>query len=181
MKRRINGREGYLKMNMGRRIKKNLFACLLFILFASVLMLPLLPPSLMASSNGKVLYAEFVDDRHFEVGFRHSINKGYVREIYRIDPKTCRLTLEKGYYQSFGAGMIDTVQDSEGLNFRREGDYYVLDFPPNWQKKIPYIGGNIAGHIFIYDGDEIPFGTLYPRQPFTIFVKRRSILEWIIG
>ena len=157
-----------------------LLACLVPALLAGALMLPLLPPSLVASSGGRVLYAKFVGDRQLEVSFRHSINKGYVREIYRIYPETCRLTLEQGRFQSFGAGMIDTVQTSEGLNFRQEGDYYVLDFPPDWQEAVSYIGGDIAGHVLHYGGEEIPFGTHYPRQPFTLKVVRRSILEWLI-
>ena len=169
-----------LRAKLGGRTKRTLFVCLLFALLAALLLLPLLPPALVASSNGKVLYVEFVSDRHFEIDFRHSINKGYVREIYLIDPETCRLTLEHGYYQSFGAGMIDTVQDAEGLNFRREDKYYVLDFPENWQEKVPYIGGDIAGHVFCYGADEIPFGTRWPRQPFTLTVERLSILEWMI-
>ncbi len=134
----------------------------------------------MVASRGKVLYEKVITSTECEVGFRHSVNKGLIREVYRLDPKNRLITLEKGYFQSYGAGMIDTVYDTADMNFRQEGDFYILDFKPEWKASIGYIGGNIAGHTFKYGDDILEIGKLHPKQPFSISILRRSVLERLL-
>ena len=155
------------------------FACILLVVILLAL-LPLLPPSLVLSSKDKVLYEKIITSTECEVGFRHSVNKGLIREVYRIDPVSKTITLERGYFQSYGAGMLDTVKETAGMNFRQEGDFYVLDFKPNWKTSIGYIGGNIAGHVFIYGDDILEVGKLYPKQPFSISISRRSFIKKLL-
>lgn len=131
----------------------------------------------MLSSEGTVLYERIVDATECEVDFRHSYNKGLIREVYRVDPDNRLITLERSYNQSFGAGMLDTVDDTQDMNFHQEGDYYVMEFAPNWQKEIHYIGGNIARHTFVYGDDIVSIGDLRPKKPFTLSVNRRSIYQ----
>lgn len=140
----------------------------------------MLPPSLVVSSRGKVRYEKIITSTECEVGFRHSVNKGLIREVYRLDPKNRLITLEEGYFQSYGAGMIDTINETADMNFRQEGDFYILDFKPEWKASIGYIGGNIAGHVFKYGDDTLEIGKLYPKQPFTISISRRSVLKRLL-
>ncbi|MEG1849362.1 MAG: DUF1850 domain-containing protein [Oscillospiraceae bacterium] len=151
-------------------------ACLLLIVVIVLSGAPLIPPSLVVVSEGRVLFEQVIGPTECEVDFRHSVNKGLIREVYRIDPDHRRITLERSYNQSFGAGMLDTVPDTEGLNFHQEGDYYRMDFPVNWQSEIRYIGGSIAGHTFVYDGKTLDLGAKHPRKAFIISVERRSLL-----
>jgi hypothetical protein len=87
------------------------------------------------------------------------------------------LSLKTGYNESFGAGMIDTIETAKGLNFRKEDNWFILDFPENWKQEIHYIGGNIAKHRFIYEEVVVDIGELRSQQPFTLSVQRRSIAE----
>ncbi|MEA5135541.1 MAG: DUF1850 domain-containing protein [Candidatus Fimivivens sp.] len=155
-------------------------ACVLLGVIILLLSLPLLPPSLVVSSRGKVRYEKVITSNECEVGFRHSVNKGLIREVYRLDPENKLITLEEGYFQSYGAGMIDTIYETADMNFRQEGDFYILDFKPEWKASIGYIGGNIAGHVFKYGDDTVEIGKLYPKQPFSISISRRSVLKRLL-
>lgn len=155
-------------------------ACILLGVIVLLLLLPLLPPSLVVASGGQVLYEKVIASTECEVDFRHSVNKGLIREVYRLDPENKLITLEEGYFQNYGAGMIDTVYDTADMNFRQEGDFYILDFKPEWKASIGYIGGNIAGHIFKYGDDMLEIGTLRPKQPFSISISRRSVLKRLL-
>lgn len=160
-----------------RRAGWILAACAVIVLF----FLPLCPPSVVVSSHEKVLYEKRATDPLCQVVFRHSVNKGLVREVYRMNLKTCMLTLETGYFQSYGAGMPDHAADVNGEHLRQEGEYYVLDFAPVWQESIHYIGGNTAGHVFLYGEDSLDLGKRYPRAPFVLSVSRRSLIKKLLG
>lgn len=150
-----------------------------FILLILVILffLPLRPSSIVLSSGNIVIFERIVDSTECEVTFRHSVNKGVVREIFALSPELNMLSLKTGYNESFGAGMIDTIETAQGLNFRKEGNWFVLDFPMKWEKEIHYIGGNIAKHRFIYEEVVVNIGELRSQKPFTLSVERRSIAE----
>ena len=93
-------------------------ACVFLSVVILLVLLPLLPPSLVVSSRGKVRYEKVITSTECEVGFRHSVNKGLIREVYRLDPENRLITLEEGYFQSYGAGMIDTIYETADMNFR---------------------------------------------------------------
>lgn len=156
------------------------FACILLIVIIVLMSLPLFPPSVVISSKSKVLYEKAITSTECEVDFRHSANKGLIREVYRLDPDNKVITLEEGYFQSYGAGMIDTTYETADMNFRQEGNYYVIDFKPDWQTSIGYIGGNIAGHSFKYGDDILEVGKLFPKQPFSISISRRSFFKKLL-
>ncbi len=155
-------------------------ACILLGAIVALTTLPFFPASLVLTVQNRAVYEKVVDGTLCEVDFTHSVNKGRIREVYRINPAARRLTLEKGYFQSYGAGMLDTLEDTDGMNFRQEGDFFVLDFKPDWQKSIRYIGGNIARHVFVYGEDRVDVGELYPRKAFSVSVSRRSLLQKLL-
>lgn len=144
----------------------------LFLLFA-----PLIPASIVLSSGNLVIYESFIGSDICEITFRHSVNKGLVREVYVLSSDMLMLTLKTGYNESFGAGMIDTIETAQGLNFRKEGNWFVLDFPENWKKEVHYIGGNIAKHRFLYEDTAVDIGDLRSQKPFAISVEKRSLLK----
>lgn len=165
-----------------KRARAILPACLVLSATVILAFLPILPASLLVTSSGTLLYEQTVKADTCEVMFRHSVNKGLIREIYRIDSKNCRIALVQSYNQSFGAGMLDTVEDTAPFHFRSDGgQYYIMDFPAIWQEQINYIGGNIAGHVFSYQDDVIHIGEERPKQPFRISVKKRSIVDKVLN
>lgn len=149
-----------------------MLACLLLIILLCLL-LPILPPSLLLVSGEQVLFERVLGEPYCEVDFRHSVNKGHIREIYLLDGQRRQLTLETGYYQSYGAGMMDTPPPE--VSWRQEGNYMILTFPPNWQQRINYIGGAVAGHWFIYEDFRLEIGSLRPGKPFSLLIRRRSL------
>lgn len=168
------------KRNNGRRASIILPACVVLIIVVALTTLPVLPPSLVLRVEGRAVYEKMIDSPEFEVDFTHSVNKGRIREIYRIDAAQGVFTLEHGYFQSYGAGMLDTAPETDAMNFRQEGDYFVLDFPPQWRRSIAYIGGNIARHVLVYGEDEIRVGETYPKKSFTVSISRRSPLQRLL-
>lgn len=147
-----------------------------FVVISILFFLPVIPASIVVSSKNLVLFEQIIDDSFCEIVFRHSANKGLVREVYLLSASRCMLTLHTAYNQSFGAGMTDTLETVEGLNFRSENGWFVLDFPAEWRSEINYIGGDIAGHQFIYKDNVIRLGELYSQKPFTLSVEKRSII-----
>jgi hypothetical protein len=129
---------------------------------------PITGYSLQVVSEGTVIYQAPITQDHVEVDFRHSVNKGHIREIYRLDPKECRLALETGYFENYGAGMLDTVPAEVG--FREEGNYLVLDFPMQYRDNITYRAGREAQHTLIYGNDVLRLYESIPQKPFTISI-----------
>lgn len=172
--------KAYKKMCICTRFIPRFLCCCIVAAGIALVLLPIFPPSIVLSSGNDVMYEQVVTTAECEVSFRHSANKGIVREIFRLDANNGLITLAKSYNENFGAGMIDTVSDAAGLNFRREGAYYVMDFPQQWKTEVNYIGGDIAGHMFYYQDDAIAIGNLRPREPFTISIQRRSLLQKLL-
>ena len=149
-----------------------------FLLLLCLLLTVQWMPSLLVTSDGEVLFDRVLGFEEFEVVFRHSYNKGMIREIYRISPDRTQIALLKSYNQSFGAGMADTVEDVQGRNFRQEEEWFVMDFPTVvWVPEVRYIGGAIAGHRLIYEKSNFEFGNLYTGRSLTIQARRRSPLQ----
>lgn len=141
--------------------------------------LPLFPPSLVISAGGKVLAEYSVTDLRFEVRFVHSINKGVVREVYRIDPQSKTFWLERGYFENYGAGMVDTVPPE--VAFSSEDHFLVLDFPPAPVREVRYIAGPVAKHRFFYAGNELALYQLAPGISLRFEVRSASLFQRLFG
>lgn len=166
------------KNSFGQKKRARAFLSALTILMAVLLFAPVWGTSLVLSSGEQVLFEKKVTDDVCEVKFRHSVNKGLIREVYRIDPENKKIALVQSFNQSFGAGMLDTVEDTAPFDFRFNGtDYYVMDFPAEWQNQINYIGGNIAQHVFIYQDAVVNVGLEHPKKPFSISARQRSLFK----
>ncbi len=153
---------------------------LLATVIIAVLNLPIVPASILLSSGEDIIYEAIITEPTCQVTFKHSVNKGDVKEEYIFDTDNQLISMSKGYFQGYGAGMLDIYADTADMNFRLEDGYFVLDFPTNWQESIGYIGGNVAQHKFIYNDHIVEVGNLYPREPFTLSVSRRSLIDIIL-
>lgn len=138
---------------------------------------PILPPSLLVTTGDEVIFEKIIHEPTCEVGFRHSYNKGRIREMYRLRPETGELAMVTGYFENCGAGMLDTTYETVGMNFRIEGSYFVLDFPEDWKKEVHYIGGNIAKHHFTYGDTTLELGEERSQRQFTLSIARRSLWQ----
>lgn len=129
----------------------------------------------ITQADGTVLYdAPAVYDT-IEVDFRHSVNKGMIREIYQINREQCQLALKTGYFENYGAGMLDTVPDHVG--FREEDGYLVLDFPLQYKDSFTYRAGPEAGHTILYGTDVLPIYQMIPMKSFKISVVAKRLHE----
>ena len=162
-----------------KRVRAFPLACALFFFVSLVLAVPWVP-TLTAVSEDEILFERAIGPLEFEIAFRHSYNRGLIREMYRIAPDKKLITLSRGCNQSFGAGMLDTAEAVEGLNFRQEGEWFVMDFPPAWKTEVRYIGGAIAGHELIYGNSVFSFGKLHTGRALIVRTQRRSPLQKLL-
>ena len=131
------------------------------------------PQIILKDAKGKTL-AEIPlgEADYFEVEFRHSVNKGLVRERYHIDSADNTISLETGWFESYGAGMMDTI--SEDMVMTEEDDMLRIDFP---EQKLPYItyrSAGIANHKMTYQDNEIYFFEKWPYQSIQISIDKKN-------
>ncbi|RPF43207.1 uncharacterized protein DUF1850 [Hydrogenoanaerobacterium saccharovorans] len=144
-----------------------------------LLFLPLFPPSLLVVSQGKVLGEYPVQADNFEVQFRHSVNKGLIREVYKIDAERLTITLDKGYFESYGAGMIDTVPPE--VTYSSDEQFVILDFADHYRHQIDYTAGIVSQHMFYYEDKSLVLYKLAPRKPVAITVRKASAVQRLLG
>jgi len=123
--------------------------------------------------DGTVLYDAPAACDTIEVNFRHSVNKGMIREVYQLNNEQCQLSLKTGYFENYGAGMLDTVPDQIG--FRDENGFLVLDFPLQFKDSWTYRAGPEAGHTIIYGNDVLPIYQMIPMKSFKISVAAKHL------
>ena len=126
--------------------------------------------SLMAQGQTTISIPLGLED-HFDISFRHSVNKGLVTERYQIDKEAKTIYLKTGWFENYGAGMIDTVE--EGMVMTEEGDRLRIDFPRQDTKSVTYRSGGIAGHRLIYENQEIDLFEHWPYESVTISIERK--------
>ncbi|WP_312644610.1 DUF1850 domain-containing protein [Hydrogenoanaerobacterium sp.] len=148
------------------------------LLFSILLFLPLLPPSLLVVSQGKVLGEYPVHSNSFEVQFRHSVNKGLIREVYKIDVQRLTITLDKGYFESYGAGMLDIVPPE--VTYSSDDEFIILDFPDYYQPQIDYVAGIVSQHMFYYEDHVLSLYKLAPRKPVQFTIRRASAVQRLL-
>lgn len=153
-----------------------LFALLVLLFFGLQLTAPM---ELQVWSGGQLRYCAPYDQDQVEVVFRHSVNHGVIREIYRLDPELRQLALDLGHFESYGAGMLDTLP--EEVKMHEEGDFLVLEFPLVFQKSITYRAGPIAGHRLIYGESQLRLSEIMPMEAFEIRLGPASVGRRLFG
>lgn len=124
------------------------------------------PPELQIWSGEQLRYCAPYEQNAVEVTFRHSVNHGVIREIYHLDPESHQLALDLGYFESYGAGMLDTLP--EEVKMHEDGNFLVLEFPLEFQESITYRAGPTAGHRLIYGESQLRLSEIMPMKAFEI-------------
>ena len=82
-------------------------------------------PIIVIESDGKILLSTDVEiGEQFSTRFIHSVQKTPVEEFFVVNDNCDGFVLKSTRYQSFGVGL--PFLESDG-NFRREGDYFIMD------------------------------------------------------
>lgn len=112
---------------------------------------------------------------YFDIQFRHSVNKGLITERYFLDKATGKICLTSGWFENYGAGMIDTI--GEGMKMTEDGDRLRIDFPQSWIDSVNFASAGIANHIFIYGNDKLRLYELRPYKTINIRIENTSLFE----
>lgn len=128
----------------------------------------------LKDDKDKVLMKIPLDETDFfEVEFRHSVNKGLVRERYRINQEEQAISLSTGWFENYGAGMMDTIGDD--MVMTEDGDMLKIEFPEQSLPYVIYRSAGIADHKLNYHGREIRFFEKWPYQSIKISVEKLTI------
>jgi hypothetical protein len=119
-------------------------------------------------SEDRLIYDVPAEADTVMVTFRHSVNKGLIREVYHLDLKQGKIALQTGYFENYGAGMLDTVP--EDIGFRQEDNFLILDFPLKYQDSFTYRAGPEAQHQLYYGQDALPLYETISMKSFKIFL-----------
>ncbi len=155
-------------------LKKAGGVILLLLLGFFIFILPIKTEVIFLAKDGEVLKAvDASSTNFFEVSFKHSVNKGIVRERYYINQLNNSFYLKTGWFESYGAGMLDELPD--GVQMSEDGDFLKLEFPKETLDNIWYAAAGIAKHK-IEVGDTIV--DLYELNPYktTILKVRHTTL-----
>lgn len=112
---------------------------------------------------------------YFDIQFRHSVNKGLITERYFLDTDTGKINLTSGWFESYGAGMMDTID--ENMKMTEDGDSLRIDFPSNWIESVNFASAGIANHVFIYGENKLRLYELRPYKTINISIERTSFFE----
>lgn len=112
---------------------------------------------------------------YFDIQFRHSVNKGLITERYILNKETGKICLTSGWFENYGAGMMDTID--EGMKMTEDGDRLRIDFPQNWIDSVNFASAGIANHIFIYGDYELRLYELRPYKTINIRIEKTSLFE----
>ena len=112
---------------------------------------------------------------YFDIQFRHSVNKGLITERYILNKDTGKICLTSGWFENYGAGMMDTID--EGMKMTEDGDRLRIDFPQNWIDSVNFASAGIANHIFIYGDYELRLYELRPYKTINIRIEKTSLFE----
>ncbi len=151
----------------------------LLLLLATFVLLSFIPfQTNLAVKNRQGQYIELIpvgNSDYFSVTFRHSVNKGEIIERYQIDKKNRIFYLQTGWFESYGAGMMDSLAD--GVSMREEGKYLRLDFPAKNLTQVSYAAAGIADHVLQIGDKKIHLFEENPYKTNIISLEKRSLWQ----
>lgn len=155
------------------------FLLLLTFFFCLLVFVPSRLDLVIKNKKNKVLERIPVGNaQYFDISFRHSVNRGEIIERYRIDGKTRTFYLETGWFESYGAGMMDSL--AEGVEMSEEGRYLRLDFPRKDLREVSYAAAGIANHRLEMGKNRLYLFEANPYKTDIIFLDRSSLFERIV-
>ncbi len=163
---------------MKQKMQIGLIALSVLILGLIVVVFPFFDKLVLETKDGKLLKSYNLNESdYFEITFRHSVNKGLITERYQLDKHSGLIFLKYGWFENYGAGMMDTID--ENMKMIQDGDRLRIEFPENKVKSVNFASAGIANHIFTYGNNEFNFFENYPYKTINISIKKLSITEII--
>ncbi len=151
-----------------------LFALLIILAW----LIPIKTELVLSDKNGTVLKViDVASNQDFEISFKHSVNKGIVREKYHINSFEDSFYLQTGWFESYGAGMLDQIP--EDVKMSEDGQFLRLDFPQKNLSSVSYAAAGFAGHKLQLADTVIDFFELNPYKTIIIKVKHRTLISMI--
>lgn len=163
---------------MKYNIQMGLRALSVLLIIMMLLFIPATKRLNLRTSQGSLIGSfSLGNGEYFDIVFRHSVNKGLIRERYYMDMKTQKINLTSGWFENYGAGMMDTID--ENMKMTEDGDMLRIDFAQNWMQSVNYASAGIANHVFIYGDNRVKLYDLQPYKTINIRIERTSYYEII--
>lgn len=145
------------------------------LLIACVSTVPFFDRLVLETRNHEILKSySLKKGDYFDIKFRHSVNKGLIIERYMLNKKDGLIFLEYGWFENYGAGMMDTID--EDMKMEADGDLLKITFPKEEIKSVKFAAAGIANHIFIYGDEEFNLFDNCPYKTIDIGIKKLSLL-----
>lgn len=158
--------------------RMGLIALSVLLVLILVLMVPFSQRLNLKTRDGEFIKSySLKNGNYFEVHFRHSVNKGLIIERYQLDKKSGLIYLKNGWFENYGAGMMDTID--EDMKIFDDGNMMRIDFPENKIESVNFASAGIADHTFIYGKNRISLYEEYPYKTINFGIEDTSYIEII--
>lgn len=163
---------------MKQKMQIGLIALSVLIIGFVVITFPFFDKLVLETKDGKLLKSyNLYENDYFEITFRHSVNKGLITERYQLDRQDGTIFLKYGWFENYGAGMMDTIEPN--MKMTQDGDRLRIEFTQNKIENVKFASAGIANHIFTYGKHEFNFFENCPYKTISIGIKKLSITEII--
>ncbi len=153
---------------------------LLLALFFFIFLFPIRIDLELSTKGGEILETINLKGRDsFEISFRHSVNRGIVREKYQINHLEDSFYLKTAWFESYGAGMLDELPNE--VTMMEDGDFLRLEFPQENMTSVCYAAAGFAKHKIKLGDTVIDLFELNPYKTTVIKVKRLTIIDILIN
>lgn len=184
----------YLLKNRKKTAAGLMLAAVLLISFCAFLTVPLLyavildpcakDASPIKSSTDDVIFYTGTPDKYtegFVISYTHSVNKGRVKDFYRIVKEGTGYVLElhKTQFLSYGAGIPEPEYDE---SFTITDDYIEISGMKRKMKSLVMAVGVIAEHSIEIGNKSYALNTYFnPQQRIIISAEKISVLKYIVA
>lgn len=127
------------------------------------------------NQDGEKRFVIPIHQDFFEVEFVHSVNKGRVIERYRINSDGS-LALKVGWFESYGAGMIDTLEPN--MSMREEKGMLRIDFDNRRMSRVTYQSSGSSGHLFRYGDWEMKMFERLDEKTLSISIENIRLFDY---
>ena len=164
---------------MKQKIQIGLIALSVLIIIFLSFNFPFITRLVLESKDGKCIKSYSLNKgEYFEINFNHSVNKGYITERYQLDKNDDSIYLKYGWFENYGAGMMDTIDDT--MEMIEDENRLRIEFPERRLRNVKFSSAGIANHILVYGDEKFDFFKQYPYKTITIGLKKISIKDILI-
>lgn len=163
---------------MKNKLQIGLIALSVLIIAYVFVTIPFTERLVLSGKNGEILKSYSIKNAdYFDITFRHSVNKGLITERYQLNKKDYTIFLKYGWFENYGAGMMDTID--ENMKIMPDGNRFKIEFPKKKVQSVKFASAGIANHIFIYGDESFNLFENYPYKTIDIGIKKISLIQLI--